>query len=85
MIKKKENFKKRVLKPKKRIVKYVLPKDTHIDYKEVEVLKRYLTDRGKMLSRRLSGVTAQQQREIGIAIKRARFLGLLSVGSSKRR
>lgn len=49
----------------------------HVDYKEIGMLKRFLTDRGKILPRRQSGNTAKQQRMITRAIKRARELALL--------
>lgn len=48
-----------------------------IDYKYPEVLKRFITDRGKIIPRRISGATAMQQRQIALAVKRARFLGLI--------
>jgi small subunit ribosomal protein S18 len=48
-----------------------------IDYKYPDVLKRFITDRGKIIPRRISGASAHQQRQIALAVKRARFLGLL--------
>ena len=48
-----------------------------VDYKDDKLLGRFLTDRGKILPRRLSGVTARHQRQIAVAIKRARYLALL--------
>ncbi|WP_320664474.1 30S ribosomal protein S18 [Prochlorococcus sp. MIT 1223] len=48
-----------------------------IDYKDVELLKKFITDRGKILPRRLTGLTAQQQRDLTIAVKRARIIALL--------
>ena len=48
-----------------------------IDYKDAELLKKFLTDRGKILSRRLLGTNAQQQRQIKRAIRRARVVGLI--------
>lgn len=48
-----------------------------VDYKDEKLLARFLTDRGKILPRRLSGVTARHQRQLAVAIKRARFLALL--------
>ena len=49
----------------------------HVDYKDIEVLKRFLTPSARMLSRRRTDVTAQNQRKLSEAIKRARFMGLL--------
>jgi small subunit ribosomal protein S18 len=48
-----------------------------IDYKDVDLLKKFITDRGKILPRRLTGLTAQQQRDLTNAVKRARILALL--------
>lgn len=48
-----------------------------IDYKNPDVLKRFITDRGKIIPRRISGATQDQQRDITLAVKRARFLSLL--------
>lgn len=48
-----------------------------IDYKNPEILKRFITDRGKIIPRRISGATAKQQRNICQAVKRARYLSLL--------
>jgi small subunit ribosomal protein S18 len=47
------------------------------DYKDVDVLKRFITERGKIVPRRLSGVTAANQRKLALAVKQARFIGLL--------
>lgn len=52
-------------------------KQTAIDYKDVKVLRRYLTDRGKILPRRISGNCAFHQRMLTKAIKRARNIALL--------
>ena len=48
-----------------------------IDYKKIDLLKLFMTEQGKILPRRASGVTVQQQRQIAKAIKRARSLSLL--------
>lgn len=48
-----------------------------IDYKDTETLKRYLSDQGKILPRRLTGVSAKFQRQLTTAIKRARHVALL--------
>jgi len=62
-----------------------IPKGTDINYKNVAFLQKCLTERGKIFSRRLTSASATQQRQISIAVKLARFLGLLPVGSSKRK
>ena len=48
-----------------------------IDYKDVEMLKRFVSDRGKLTPSRITGVSTKKQRELTIAIKRARMLALL--------
>jgi small subunit ribosomal protein S18 len=49
----------------------------YIDYKDVETLKPYINEQGKMLPRRISGVSAKFQRQLTTAIKRARHMALL--------
>ena len=48
-----------------------------IDYKDVDLLKKFITERGKILPRRLTGLTAKQQRDLTNAVKRARIVALL--------
>ena len=48
-----------------------------IDYKNPDILKRFVTDRGKIIPRRISGASQEQQRKITLAVKRARYLSLL--------
>jgi small subunit ribosomal protein S18 len=48
-----------------------------IDYKDIDLLKLFITEQGKILPRRATGITVQQQRKIAKAIKRARILSLL--------
>ena len=48
-----------------------------IDYKDIDLLKLFITEQGKILPRRATGVTVQQQRKLAKAIKRARVLSLL--------
>lgn len=54
----------------------IKPSD-RIDYKDVDLLKRFITERGKILPRRITGLTAKQQRKLTSAIKQARILALL--------
>lgn len=49
----------------------------HIDYKDVEVLKKFLNPHARMLSRKKTGISAKNQRKLANAVKRARFMGLL--------
>ena len=48
-----------------------------IDYKDVDLLKKFITERGKILPRSLTGLTAKQQRDLTNAVKRARIVALL--------
>jgi small subunit ribosomal protein S18 len=49
----------------------------YIDYKDIEILKKFLSGTGKILPRRRTGTTLANQRALALAIKRARFMGLL--------
>ncbi|MGQ0623220.1 MAG: 30S ribosomal protein S18 [Sporichthyaceae bacterium] len=57
-------------------------KITSIDYKDTALLRRFISDRGKIRSRRVTGVTGQQQRQIARAIKNAREMALLPYAST---
>jgi small subunit ribosomal protein S18 len=48
-----------------------------IDYKDIKLLQRYVSERGKIVPSRITAVSAGKQRELSTAVKRARFLGLL--------
>ncbi|MBF2099413.1 MAG: 30S ribosomal protein S18 [Gloeomargaritaceae cyanobacterium C42_A2020_066] len=48
-----------------------------IDYKDLDLLKRFITEQGKVLPRRVTGLTAKQQRRLTVAVKRARIMALL--------
>jgi small subunit ribosomal protein S18 len=50
---------------------------TEVDYKDAELLRKFMTDRGKILPRRYTGVTSKQQRQVQRAIRQARGMGLL--------
>ena len=60
----------------RRRVSPINPKDP-IDYKDVDLLRKFITERGKILPRRITGLTAKQQRKLTVAVKRARVLALL--------
>jgi len=51
--------------------------DEPIDYKDVDLLRKFVTERGKILPRRITGLTAKQQRDLTLAIKRSRIIALL--------
>ena len=50
---------------------------THIDYKDVELLKQYISDNGKIVPSRITGTSTKYQRQLATAIKQARYLSLL--------
>jgi len=62
---------------RKRFCRFCAEKTPFIDYKDVKTLRAYLTDRGKILSRRITGACAKHQKEFTTAIKRARNIALL--------
>ncbi|HHX77904.1 MAG TPA: 30S ribosomal protein S18 [Firmicutes bacterium] len=64
-------------KGKKKICAFCIDKVKSIDYKNPEKLRKYITERGKILPRRVSGNCAGHQRQLTIAIKRCRQLALL--------
>jgi len=70
------NFRKR-RKRRPKVCHYCADKVSGIDYKESEKLRRYITERGKIVPRRVTGTCAKHQRQLTRAIKRARFLALL--------
>ena len=61
---------------RKRIV-HVFKEDDVVDYKDVALLRKFISDRGKIRSRRVTGLTAKRQREVSNAIKIAREMALL--------
>ncbi|MHB9093516.1 MAG: 30S ribosomal protein S18 [Eubacteriales bacterium] len=64
-------------RPRKRVCAFCIDKVESIDYKEGGKLRKYVTERGKILPRRISGNCAKHQRQLTIAIKRARHMALL--------
>ena len=62
---------------KKKVCQFCIDKATSIDYKEVAKLRKYVTEKGKMLPRRMTGVCAKHQRMLCEAVKRARIVALL--------
>lgn len=64
-------------KPRKKVCYFTKNKIKTIDYKDVELLKRFISPSGKITSRRATGTSAKYQRMLAIAIKRARYMALL--------
>lgn len=64
-------------RPRRKVCTFCVDKVEHIDYKDVAKLRRFITERGKILPRRISGNCAKHQRQVTVAIKRARNIALL--------
>ena len=64
-------------RPRKKVCSFCVDKVDHIDYKDAGKLRRFITERGKILPRRISGNCAKHQRQVTLAIKRARTIALL--------
>lgn len=64
-------------KARKKVCGFCVDKVDNIDYKDIARLRRYMSERGKILPRRVTGTCARHQRELTVAIKRARHLALL--------
>lgn len=67
----------RARRPKRKVCAFCADKVDHIDYKDVAKLRRYVTERAKILPRRISGCCAKHQRQLTVAIKRARQIALM--------
>lgn len=64
-------------KAKKKVCQFCVDKVQNIDYKDVAKLRRYVSERAKILPRRITGTCAKHQRQLTVAIKRARHIALL--------
>lgn len=62
---------------RRKVCRFCADKATNIDYKDVHTLEKFVTESAKIMPRRMSGVCAKHQRELAIAIKRARIVALL--------
>ena len=68
-----------------KICKFCENKDNDFNYKNENKLRRYITDRGKIIPRRMTGTCAKHQRKLSVAIKRARYMALLPFTSESVR
>ncbi len=64
-------------KPRRKVCQFCVEKVQHIDYKDVLRLRRFTSERGKILPRRMTGTCAKHQRQLSTAIKRARTIALM--------
>lgn len=71
-------------KPKRKVCIFCKEKIHYIDYKDTPLLRKYISDRGKIRARRVSGNCSQHQREVAIAIKNSREMALLPYTSMAR-
>jgi small subunit ribosomal protein S18 len=62
---------------RKRVCSFCVDKVAHIDYKSADKLRRFISERGKILPRRITGNCAGHQRQLTLAIKRARYMALM--------
>lgn len=72
-----QGFNRNNQRRRKKVCYFTQNKIEHIDFKDAELLKRFITERGKILSRRVTGTSAKYQRELVKAIKNARHMALL--------
>jgi len=61
----------------KKVCRFTQNNVKYIDYKDVKLLQRYVTEQGKIIPKRITGTSAKYQRQLSIAIKRARHMALL--------
>jgi small subunit ribosomal protein S18 len=69
--------------PRKKICRFCSDKITDIDYKDIKRLRNLITERGKIIPRRISGNCARHQRQLGTAIKRARNIALMPFSAER--
>ncbi|GAA1590753.1 MULTISPECIES: 30S ribosomal protein S18 [Kribbella] len=73
-----------VRKPKKKVCGFCKDKATYVDYKDTALLRKFISDRGKIRARRVTGNCVQHQRDVATAIKNAREVALLPYTSTAR-
>jgi small subunit ribosomal protein S18 len=73
-----------VRKPKKKVCAFCKDKVDHVDYKDTNLLRKYISDRGKIRARRVTGNCTQHQRAVAKAVKNAREVALLPYTSTAR-
>ena len=71
-------------KIKKKVCQFCKDKTAYIDYKDTGLLRKFISDRGKIRARRVTGLTPQQQKQVATAIKHAREMALLPYPSAGR-
>lgn len=72
-----ERPQRRFVYRRKKVCKFCEEKITHIDYKNVDLIRHFIPERGRIMPRRISGACSLHQRQLRVAIKRGRMLALL--------
>jgi ribosomal protein S18 len=73
-----------IRKPKKKVCVFCKEKVTYVDFKDTNLLRKYISDRGKIRARRVTGNCVQHQRDVATAVKNAREMALLPYTSTAR-
>jgi small subunit ribosomal protein S18 len=73
-----------IRKPKKKVCMFCKDKVAYVDYKDTPLLRRFISDRGKIRARRVTGNCTQHQRDIAVAVKNSREMALLPYTSTAR-
>ena len=73
-----------IRKPKKKVCQFCKDKASVIDYKDTNLLRKFISDRGKIRARRVTGNCVQHQRDVATAVKNAREVALLPYTSTAR-
>ena len=74
---KKDDKASRPLFKRRKFCRFTAEKIAEVDYKDLDILKDFINENGKIIPARITGTKARYQRQLGVAIKRARFLALL--------
>ena len=69
---------------RRKVCQFCVDKCTYIDYKDTATLRKFISERGKIRARRVTGLSVQEQRKVAIAVKNARELALLPYASTAR-
>ena len=69
-------------RPRRKAIAVLEDEETNIDYKDPTLLRNFVSERGKLLPRRMTGATPAQQRALALAVKRARMIALLPFASN---
>lgn len=74
----KKNSSSRQLFKRRKFCRFTAEKIAEVDYKDINILKEFVSENGKLIPARITGTKARYQRQLSVAVKRARFLALLT-------